>query len=98
MSNMGTTRKAPKTTSLNIRINQKQKEFISQAAALRKLSLSEFVIENAYDAASQVMADKARFVLSPEKWDEFCGVLDAPPKNLPCLKELFSRQSPFHEE
>lgn len=97
MSNSETSREAPKTAFLNIRINEQQKEVISQAATLRKISLSEFVIENAYDAATQVLADKTQFVLSPEKWEEFCDALDASPKAIPALKELFSKPSVFNE-
>ncbi len=86
-----------KTAYLNIRINEENIDLISQAVALRKLSLSEFVIENAYDAATQVLADKTHFILSPEKWEEFCDALDAPSKTIPALIELFSRPSPFNE-
>lgn len=98
MPNLDPSREAPKTAFLNIRISEQQKDLISQAAALRKISLSEFVIENAYTAAAQVLADNTHFVLSSEKWEAFCEALDAPPKDLPALKELFRRPSPFHEE
>lgn len=98
MSSAQTGRTTPKTAYLNIRISKQQKEVIGQAAALRKVSLSEFVIENAFEAATQVLADNTRFVLSSEKWEQFCKALDAPPKTLPALKELFSRPSPFDEQ
>ncbi|RJP28474.1 MAG: DUF1778 domain-containing protein [Candidatus Omnitrophota bacterium] len=97
MPNMETSKEITKTAFLNIRINEHQKDLISQAATLRKLSLSEFVIENAYDAATQVLADKTQFVLSPEKWEEFCDALDAPPKSIPALKELLNKPSAFNE-
>jgi uncharacterized protein (DUF1778 family) len=97
MSNMETSRETAKTAFLNIRISEQQKDLISQAAALSKRSLSEFVIENAYDAATQVLADKTQFILSPEKWEEFCDALDAPPKSIPALKELFNKPSSFNE-
>ncbi|MDP8244928.1 MAG: DUF1778 domain-containing protein [Candidatus Hinthialibacter antarcticus] len=97
MPNMEPSRESAKTAFLNIRINEQQKDLIGQAAALSKRSLSEFVVENAYDAASQVLADKTHFTLSPDKWEEFCDALDAPPKSVPALKELFSKPSPFHE-
>jgi uncharacterized protein (DUF1778 family) len=98
MSNVDISRDAAKTACLNIHINEEQKDLISQAAALSKLSISEFVIENVYNAATQVLADNTRFVLSPEKWKEFCDALDAPPKILPGIKEMFSRPSPFDEK
>ena len=66
MPNIDTTGKgkAPKTAFLNIRINKRQKEVINQAAALRKLTLSEFVIENVYDAATRILDDRTQFALS----------------------------------
>lgn len=97
MPNMETSRETTKTSFLNIRISEQQKDLIGKAAALSKRSPSEFVIENAYDAATQVLADKTHFVLSADKWEEFCDALDAPPKSIPALKELFSKPSPFNE-
>jgi len=91
-------KEAPKTVFLNIRINERQKDMIGRAATLRKCSLSEFVIENAYDAATQILTDKAQFVLSPQAWDAFCEALDAPPKAIPALKELFNKPDFFNEQ
>ncbi|MEW6235315.1 MAG: DUF1778 domain-containing protein [Candidatus Omnitrophota bacterium] len=67
MQKARSSKEAPKTVFLNIRINERQKDMISRAAALRNCSLCEFVIENAYDAAALVLADKTQFVLSPQE-------------------------------
>lgn len=48
-----------------------------------------------------VEADRAahgRIVLTPEQWDKFVAVLDAPPKNNPALTELMQRKAPWDED
>lgn len=97
MENLETSSQPEKTTLLYISINEKQKDLISQAAAMSRRSLNEFVIENACDAASQVVADKTHFALPQKKWEEFCDALDAPPKSISALTELFNQPSPFNE-
>lgn len=89
--------KAGKNSLLSIRISEQQKNVISQAAALQNTTISEFVLENAYEAAAEVLADKTHFVLSPEKWEEFCKALDAPPRDLPGIRKLFNKPSVFNE-
>lgn len=97
MQNMEPSREAAKTAFLNIEISEQQKDLICQAAAMSKCSLNEFVVENAYDAATQLLAEKTHFMLSPEKWEEFCVALDSPPKTIPAFKELLKQPSPFDE-
>jgi uncharacterized protein (DUF1778 family) len=53
------------------------------------------MIEHAFNAAQQVLADQANFYLSPKKWAEFCAALDAPPKELPRLRKLLTEPSLF---
>jgi len=37
--------------------------------------------------------DQTHFVLSPERWDAFCALLDRPPKELPALQKLLTQPS-----
>ena len=46
---------------------------------------------------TNLMVEQAHFYLSPEKWDEFCAALDAPPKDLPALRKLLAEPSVFDE-
>ncbi len=41
-------------------------------------------------AAENALAERTRFVLSPEKWREFNAALDAPARQIPALRELFT--------
>jgi len=55
--------------------------------AVRRTSLSNFMLEHAYEAAQQVLAEQVDIVLSPAEWDAFCKALDAPPRSIPALQE-----------
>lgn len=87
----------PKETRLNIRVTVEQKDIIAQAARLQHSTLSDFVLEQAYEAARQVLSDNARFVLTKLDWDEFCAALDAPPKDIPALRALLTQPSVFEK-
>jgi len=48
------------------------------------------ITEALADAAS---LDPVRFVLSPERWEAFCALLDRPPKQIPALQKLLTQPS-----
>jgi uncharacterized protein (DUF1778 family) len=75
----------------------RQKEVIARAAELKQTTLTNFMVEQAFTAAQLILADQVHFALSPKKWDEFCAVLDAPPKDLPRLRKLLTEPSVFDE-
>ena len=83
----------PKATKIQLRLRPAEKEVIARAAELRRTTLSQFMLENAYQAAQQVLADQVHFVLSPERWKAFCEALDAPPRDLPALRQLLTEKS-----
>jgi len=72
-----------------------QKEVIARAANLKQTTITNFMVEQAFSAAQQILADQVHFYLSPEKWDEFCAALDAPPKDLPALRKLLTEPGIF---
>jgi predicted DNA-binding antitoxin AbrB/MazE fold protein len=37
--------------------------------------------------------DETYFVLSPERWEAFCALLDRPPKEIPALRKLLTQPS-----
>ena len=36
---------------------------------------------------------QSNFVLPPERWEAFCQALDAPPREIPARRRLFTEQS-----
>jgi uncharacterized protein (DUF1778 family) len=84
-----------KETKVQLRMRPLQKEVIARAASLKQTTLTNFMVEHAFQAAQQIVADQAHFYLSPKKWDEFCAALDAPPKELPALRKLLTEPGVF---
>ncbi len=85
----------PKADRFSIRVSARQKEVIATAARLKQTTISDFVLEQAYQAARQIVADQTHFVLSRKEWKAFCAALDAPPKSIPALRRLLTEPSVF---
>jgi uncharacterized protein (DUF1778 family) len=90
-----TTPSPVKATKVQLRLRPDQKAVLARAAALRHTSLSNFMLENAYAAAQQVLAEQTDIVLSPAEWRAFCQALDAPPRPIPALRKLLTESSVF---
>ena len=88
---------ALKETKVQLRMRTLQKDVIARAAELKQTTLTNFMVEQAFNAAQQIIADQAHFYLSQEKWDVFCAALDAPPRDLPALRKLLTEPSVFDE-
>ena len=52
--------------------------------------MSEFVLENAVEAAEALEMDNAHFVVSREKYEAFLAALDEPTKPISALQKLFA--------
>ncbi len=50
------------------------------------------------EAAIEVLSEQTLFSLTDEEWDNFCLVLEAPPKHIPALRKLLSEKSVFDGE
>ena len=63
-----------KVTKVQLRLETTHKNAIAQAARIRQTTLSQFMLEHAYQAAQQVLADQVHFTLTPNQWRAFCRV------------------------
>jgi len=84
------TTKENRATRFSIRATPKQKDLIARAATRSNKTISEFVLENAIEAAEALEADNANFVVSREQYKQFLAALAEPPKSIPALRKLFS--------
>ncbi len=84
-----------KATKVQLRLRPAEKAIIARAAELRQTTLSKFMLENAYQAAQQVLADQVQFSLPAGRWKAFCQALDAPPRKIPALEQLLTEPSVF---
>ena len=86
-----------KPTRLNIRVSEHEKEVITRAASALNTTVSSFVLQQAYAEAQAVLAEQSLFRLPDKQWRKFCRALDAPPKDLPALRELLAEPGVFDE-
>jgi len=84
------TTKQNRASRFSIRATQKQKDLIARAASSRNMTISDFVLENAVEAAEALEMDNANFVVSRERYEQFLAALDEPPRAIPALRKLFS--------
>jgi uncharacterized protein (DUF1778 family) len=84
-----------KATKVQLRLRPAEKAVIARAAALRRTTLSQFLLENAYQAAQQVLADQVQFTLPAGRWKAFCQALDGPPRAIPALRDLLTDKGVF---
>lgn len=81
-----------------MRVDSYRKDVISRAAKLQHTTLSDFVLENAFQAASQVIADETNITMTEEQFSYLCKLLDAPPaKNLAKMRELLNKKTVLDE-
>ena len=91
-------RPGAKETRISVRIKPSQKALIARAARLQQTTLTDFVVEHALHAASQLVADEKHFELTPEQFQRFCRALDAPPaRNLTAMQRLLNAPTVLDE-
>jgi uncharacterized protein (DUF1778 family) len=92
MRRSSTTQKASR---LSIRASAIQKRVIAEAARIKEITMSEFVLAQSLAAAQHVIADQVQFTLPPKQWKQLCAALDASPKSVPALRKLLTKPGPF---
>lgn len=94
---MATIETRRRSRRLELRTTPDERELIDRAVAATGSDLTEFVVAHAVDAAQQVLADRDRFALSPQALAEWEAINARPARELPGLKRLMQRPSPFTE-
>jgi len=84
-----------KETRLSIRATETEKAILAQAAKVRHTNVSQFVLQASLDAANAILVEQTEFRLPPDQWEGFCERVDAPPKVIPALQQLFSEPESF---
>lgn len=83
-----------KSARIQIRISEWDKTLLSEAAAEKGVSLSEFMVSASVTRAQMELADRTSFVLNEQEWETFEAFLNAPPKRNEGLARLLSRGRP----
>jgi len=85
----------PKESRLSIRASEPEKAILAQAAHVRRMNTSQFVLQASLNAAHAILVDQTEFRLPPGQWEAFCERLDSPAKAIPALSQLFSEEEPY---
>ena len=80
---------------LELRTTPDERDLIDRAAAATSSGITEFVVGNAVIAAQRVLADRERFELDPDALAAWEAINDRPARDLPGLRRLMERPSPF---
>lgn len=83
---------------LEVRTTKDERALIDRAVAAQGTDLTEFVISNLTVAARRVLADRTEFVLAPEAAAAWEAVNRRRARDLPGLRRLMERPSPFAGE
>lgn len=66
---------------------------LMRAARAQRLELTEFMVKSSQVAAETALSERTHFALPPDKWRQFNAALDAPARQIPALKQLFTEAS-----
>ena len=79
---------------LSIRVDARRKAVIARAAKQNGDTLSDFVLENAYQVATELLADEEAISLSRKQLAHLFETLDRPPaKSVAAVRKLLSERS-----
>lgn len=93
---MSTTRL--RSERLEVRTTRDERALIDRAVAEQGTDLTEFVISNLTVAARRVLADRTDFALDSESADAWDAINRRRARDLPGLRRLMERPSPFTSE
>lgn len=92
---MSTTETRRRSRRLELRTTPDERDLIDRAVALTDSDLTEFVVANAVEAARRVLADRDGFELDAEALAEWEAINARRARDLPGLRRLMKRPSPF---
>ena len=73
---------------INLRTSPEAKALIERAAAIMGSTVSSFMLQNAYEAARRIVADKDTLMLSQEAFEAFIGACENPAEPTQALINL----------
>ena len=80
---------------MDLRTTDKERDLIVRAARASGVSISTWMRDNLSDAALMTLADRTSFALPEEKIQEWDAINERPARELPGLRKLMERPSPF---
>ena len=92
---MPATESRRRSRRLELRTTPDERDLIDRAVAASDTDVTEFVVSTAVEAARRVLADRDRFDLDAEAVEAWATINARPARDLPGLRRLMDRPSPF---
>jgi uncharacterized protein (DUF1778 family) len=73
-------------TTIELKISEAHKKTLEKAAARRCMTLSEYLLDLALNAATEEIPEPESIVLSERDWEIFVSAIENPPELNPRLK------------
>ncbi len=89
---MPATTSTARTARLGLRATPQQETVLRRAAEVAHKSLTDFILDAAYQAAEQTLLDQRLFLVSESQYQALLEMLDRPESDNPGLADLFSRR------
>lgn len=86
-----------RSNRMELRTTPEEREVIDRAVRATGGSLTEFVVSHTVTAARRVLADRERFELDADALAAWERINARPARDLPGLRRLMRRSSPFSE-
>jgi len=83
-------RAVAESARINLRTSREAKALIERAAALMGTTVSGFMLQNAYESASRVVANHDTLTLSVRDFEAFMDACEHPDEPTPALIKLMS--------
>lgn len=87
-----------KNQQINFRATDRQAEILRRAASATDKTLTDFVLDSAVDRAERILADRRWFSATPEQWEAFVDLLDAPLPSTAKFRTLQRRPDVFADD
>lgn len=87
----------PRDVHINLRARAAQRELIDRAAQATGRNRSDFMLEAAVEKAEAVLLDRTFFTFSPDAFEQFIALLEAPYTPNPGVSDLLGRDAPWEK-
>jgi uncharacterized protein (DUF1778 family) len=86
-----------RSSRIELRATEADRSLIFRAAEACNMKISEYAVSRLVTESRRVLADRTEFVLSPEAQAEWEAINARPARDLPELRKLMERPSPFKQ-
>lgn len=87
---------------LHIRATEQVKSLLTRAALAKNMSVSQFILQTTVPIAEEIVRNdvgevETHFRLDADAWARFTAALDAPPREIPELRDLLRTKAPWEQ-